>query len=113
VSENDKSVLVYSTFPSQAEAERVGGALVDCGLAACVNIFPSMTAIYIWEGKRQSESEAAMIIKTCAQLADAVVAETCKLHPYSNPALVVLPIVGGSAEFLRWIGEQTAGSARA
>ena len=72
VGENNKPVLVYSTFPSVAEAERIGGALVDRGLAACVNIFPGMTAIYVWEGKRQSETEAAMIIKTRAELADAV-----------------------------------------
>ena len=105
--ENDKAVLIYSTFPSAAEAERVGGALVERGLAACVNIFPQMTAIYIWEGKRQRESEAAMLIKTRAELADAAVAEARKLHPYTNPALVVLPIAGGSEDFLRWIGEQT------
>ena len=108
MSENNKLVLVYSTFPSVAEAERIGGALVDRGLAACVNIFPGMTAIYVWEGKRQSETEAAMIIKTRAQLADAVIAETRTLHPYSNPALVVLPITGGSADFLLWIADQTA-----
>jgi len=108
VSENNKLVLVYSTFPSVAEAERIGGALVDRGLAACVNIFPGMTSIYVWEGKRQSETEAAMIIKTRAQLADAVIAETRTLHPYSNPALVVLPITGGSADFLLWIADQTA-----
>jgi periplasmic divalent cation tolerance protein len=108
VSENNKLVLVYSTFPSEAEAERIGGALVDCGLAACVNIFPGVTAIYVWEGKRQSDTEAAMIIKTRADLADAVVAEARKLHPYSNPALIVLPITGGSADFLNWISEQTS-----
>ena len=104
----DKPVLIYSTFPSAAEAERVGGVLVDRGLAACVNIFPGMTAIYVWDGKRQRESEAAMLIKTRAALADAVVAEARKLHPYANPALVVLPVEGGSADFLRWIADQTA-----
>ena len=105
---NNKPVLIYSTFPSAAEAERIGGSLVDRGLAACVNILPGMTAIYIWEGKRQRESEAAMIIKTRAELADAAIAEARKLHPYSNPAFVVLPVAGGSQDFLRWIGEQTA-----
>jgi periplasmic divalent cation tolerance protein len=79
--ENDKPVLIYSTFPSAAEAERVGGMLVDQGLAACVNIFPGMTAIYVWEGKRQRESEAAMIVKTRAALASRVIAEARKLHP--------------------------------
>jgi periplasmic divalent cation tolerance protein len=106
---NDKAVLIYSTFPSTAEAERVGGALVEGGLAACVNIFPQMTAIYIWQGKPQRESEAAMLIKTRAELADRVVAEARKIHPYTNPALIVLPIAGGSADFLRWIAEQTGG----
>ena len=108
MSENNKSVLIYSTFPSPEEAERVGGALVERGLAACVNIFASMIAIYIWEGERQRETEAAMLIKTRAELAENVVAEARKLHPYSNPALVVLPIAGGSADFLSWISEQTA-----
>ena len=106
--ENDKPVLIYSTFPSAEEAERIGGALVDRGLAACVNIFPGMTSIYIWEGKRQRETEAAMLIKTRASLADRAIAEARKLHPYTNPAFLVLPITGGSEDFLRWIAEQTA-----
>jgi periplasmic divalent cation tolerance protein len=106
--EDDKPVVIYATFPSAAEAERIGGVLVERGLAACVNIFPQMTAIYIWEGTRQRETEAAMLIKTRAGLADSVVAETRRLHLYTNPALVVLPIEGGSPDFLRWIGEQTA-----
>ena len=109
---NDKLVVIYATFPSPTEAERIGGALVERGLAACVNIFPQMTAIYIWEGARQRESETAMLIKTRTGLADTVIAETRKLHPYSNPALVVLPIEGGSQDFLRWIAEQTANPQR-
>jgi periplasmic divalent cation tolerance protein len=108
LAENDKPVLVYSTFPSADEAERVGGTLVDRGLAACVNIFPGMTAIYVWEGKRQKEGETAMLIKTRAALASEVIAEARKLHPYTNPALLVLPVVGGSEDFMGWIAEQTA-----
>jgi periplasmic divalent cation tolerance protein len=105
---NDKPVLIYSTFPSPAEAERVGGLLVDRGLAACVNLFPGMTAIYVWEGQRQRESETAMLIKTRASLAAQVVAEARKLHPYTNPALLILPVEGGSEDFMRWIADQTA-----
>jgi periplasmic divalent cation tolerance protein len=108
VQENDKAILIYSTFPSPAEAERVGTALVDAGLAACVNIIPGMTAIYIWQGQRQRDSECVMIIKTRAGLAERVIAQARKLHPYTNPALLVLPVAGGSQDFMRWIGEQTA-----
>lgn len=108
MNENNKLVLIYATFPSTAEAERIGGALVDRGLAACVNILPGMTAIYVWEGKRQRDSEAVMIIKTRAELADRAIAEARATHPYSNPAFVVIPVTGGSEDFLQWIADQTA-----
>lgn len=106
--ENDKPVLIYSTFPSAADAERIGGALVDRGLAACVNIFEGMTSIYIWQGKRERSTEAAMLIKTRAALAARVITEVRAVHPYTNPALLELQVGGGSEAFIRWIAEQTA-----
>jgi periplasmic divalent cation tolerance protein len=108
VNENDKTVLIYSTFPSPEAAETVGGALVDRALAACVNILPGMTSIYVWQGERHRDAETVMVIKTRAQIADTVVAEARRMHPYTNPAFIVLPVSGGSADFLRWIEEQTA-----
>ena len=105
---NEKLVLIYSTYASPAEAERIGERLIDRGLAACVNIFPGMTSIYVWEGQRQRESETAMLIKTRAAMAAQVIAEVRALHSYSNPALLVLPIVEGSPDFLNWIAAQTA-----
>lgn len=109
--ENDKAVLVYATFPDAAAAEAEGAALVEAGLAACVNILPAMISIYIWNGARQRDAEAVMIIKTRRRLADRVIAEVRSRHAYENPALLVLPVEGGSAPFLDWIGRQTAGAA--
>jgi periplasmic divalent cation tolerance protein len=105
--EEDKPILVYATFPSRAEAERIGSRLVDEGLAACVNILPGMVSIYIWEGKRHQDEECAMIVKSRASLAAAVIRTVRSLHPYENPALVVLDIEGGSQPFLDWILAQT------
>jgi periplasmic divalent cation tolerance protein len=113
VQENDKPVLVYSTFPSAEAAETVGASLVDGGLAACVNILAGMTSIYIWQGARHRDSEVVMIIKTRARLADSAIAEARRLHPYTNPAFLVLPVEGGSADFLAWIAQQTASPRRA
>jgi periplasmic divalent cation tolerance protein len=41
VQANDKPILIYATFPSVQDAERIGAELVDCRLAACVNIIPA------------------------------------------------------------------------
>jgi periplasmic divalent cation tolerance protein len=106
--EVDKPILVYATFPSRAEAERIGGRLVEDGLAACVNILPGMVAIYIWDGKRQRDEECAMIIKSRASLADRIIATVRSLHPYENPAMVVLDTAGGSTPFMDWILRQTS-----
>lgn len=106
--ENDKAVLIYSTFPTPEAAETAGTRLVDQGLAACVNIVPGMTSIYISQGQRQRDSETVMVIKTRPALAEAAIAEARRHHPYTNPAFLVLPVEGGSPDFLRWIAEQTA-----
>jgi len=111
VSENDKPVLVYSTFPSAEAAETVGRELVERGLAACVNILPGMTSIYRWEGALARDAEAVMIVKTRAVVADAVVEAVKSRHSYTNPALLIVPIIGGSDAYLRWLSEETAGPA--
>jgi periplasmic divalent cation tolerance protein len=105
------AVLIYATFPDQAGAEAVAEDLVATGLVACANIVPGLTSIFIWEGKLEREREVAMIMKTRQGLAARAVEETRRRHPYDNPAIVVVPLVGGAAGFLAWIGAQTAGSA--
>lgn len=106
---NDKPVLIYATFPDFATAERIGGALVDRGLVACVNIFPGMVSIYVWQGQRERASEVAMIAKTRDALADDALAALVSAHPYENPAALILPVSGGSEAFCSWISEQTRG----
>ena len=103
---DDRPVLIYTTFPSLEDAKRVGAALVAGGLAACVNMFPGMISIFEWKGAREEADEVAMIIKTSASLADAVLAETKRLHPYELPALLVIPTEGGSEEYCSWILSQ-------
>jgi periplasmic divalent cation tolerance protein len=107
MNKDDSPVLVYTTFARLDDAKRVGDALVAAKLAACVNISPGMIAIYEWKGAREVADEVAMIIKTRRSLADAVLAETKRLHPYELPALLVLPTEGGSDEYCGWIVGQT------
>lgn len=105
--DGDRPILVYTTLPSVEAAKRVGASLVEAKLAACVNIFPAMIAIYEWQGKLEEGSEAAMLIKTRRALQEQVLAATKRLHPYETPALLVLELRGGSEDFCAWINTQT------
>lgn len=105
------AVLIYATFPSLAVAERIGGELVGCRLAACVNVIPGMQSIYRWQGTVQRDDEVAAFVKTRLALAARVVGWVRIAHPYTNPALVTLHAIGGSADFLSWIASETGDDA--
>jgi periplasmic divalent cation tolerance protein len=109
---NDKAVLIYATYPDPETAEARGRALVEARLAACVNILPGMVSIYRWEGAVERSGECVMIIKTRAGLADAAIAAAKARHPYTTPAFVILPVEGGSADYLDWIVASTTGGSR-
>ena len=105
------AVLIYATFPGIAFAERISGELVGARLAACVNIIPGMRSVYRWQGAIHRDEEVVAIVKTRACLAERVIGWVRAAHPYSNPALLVLPTAGGSADFLGWIASETGDDA--
>lgn len=103
----ERIVFVYTTYPSVVEAERAGRAIVEKRLAACVNILPGMISHYWWEGKVERGEEAVMIVKTRASLADNVRVAVKAGHPYSTPAILVLPIESVEQSYLGWILAET------
>lgn len=101
-------VLLYVTFPDLAEAERVGHALVERRLAACVNILPGMISHYRWKGAIERAEEVVMIAKTRASLADDVTKAVRELHSYETPAIMTIPMTGVESNYLAWILDSTA-----
>lgn len=99
--------MLYVTAASREQALVIAHALVEARLAACANIIDGITSVYRWQGKVQQDSEAAMIIKTRAELVEAVIEKVKALHSYSVPCVVSLPILAGNPAFLEWIGEET------
>jgi periplasmic divalent cation tolerance protein len=102
-----KFCFTYVTTKDKAEAVKIGKALVEEKLAACVNILEGMTSIYFWEGKLNQEQECVLIVKTKALLIDKVIKQVKKLHSYSNPCVVSLPIENGSSNYLKWLSGNT------
>ena len=99
--------FLYSTYPNAEEALKAARIVIDKQLAACVNIYPPMKSVYMWEGKRDETSEVGTFIKTRRSLIDAAAAALWEVHPYSVPCFVVLPIESGSVDYLAWARAQT------
>jgi periplasmic divalent cation tolerance protein len=104
-----QAILAYVTTRDADEARRIGQALVEERLAACVNILDGMRSMYWWEGQVQHEQEAVLMAKTRHELADSLIGRVKELHSYECPCVVMLPIDKGNPDFLKWIGEQTRG----
>ena len=102
------AVLVYATFPSEPLAVNIGRQMVEARLAGCINVLPGMTSVYVWEGKTETSSEVVLIAKMPANAAERAVAFIKANHPYDTPAILVLPVAGGSAEYLAWLALGTA-----
>ena len=99
----DGVLWVYVTAADAEEARRIGRALVEEGLAACVNVLPGHTAIYRWEGKLEEGAESAFLAKTTAGRFDALRARVRSLHSYALPCIVAFQAEAGDADFLDWV----------
>ena len=99
-------VVVLSAIGTRADAEKVARTLVEERLAACVNVVPGVVSIYRWKGNVEQEPELLLVIKTLAERVDALKARLLELHPYELAEVVVIPIGGGHAPYLAWIGQQ-------
>lgn len=99
-------ILITTSCGSREEAERIAAALIEKALAACVQILPA-TSVYRWKGKVGAE-EHMLHIKTRAAHADLVEAKVRELHSYELPELLMMPIAGGSADYIDWMRSETA-----
>ena len=104
--------MVLVTAPSEAGALELGRRLVDERLAACANVVPGITSVFVWEGKREEASEALLLIKTNAQRYPLLQQRVLELHPYSVPEVLALAVEAGAPAYLRWVQDSVAAEGR-
>lgn len=101
----ENTLVALVTAPSTDVGRDIAHALLDRKLAACVNIIPSMTSLYTWEGELCVDEEVLLIIKTTTSAFDALTTAVEEIHPYDVPEIIALPLAGGSKDYLDWINE--------
>ncbi len=101
--------ITFVTCRDARQARRMSETLVRERLAACVNIVPRVTSVYIWEGKLERSSECLLVIKSCSTLSRRLTGRVRELHTYSVPEVVTFRIASGNPAYLRWVRESTGG----
>ncbi|MHA2379006.1 MAG: divalent-cation tolerance protein CutA [Candidatus Thorarchaeota archaeon] len=95
-------ILALTTCPPK-EAEGLARKLVETKVCACVNIVEKVRSIYWWKSEIEDEQESILMIKTEKQYRDKLWKTIEDTHSYDVPEFIVLPIVDGSPDYLRWI----------
>ena len=98
-----EACVVVTTCGSEETALTIASGLVDQGLAACVNILPSIKSYYYYQGGTHLDEEVMLIIKTTTELFPQVSEVITDLHTYEVPEILMFPVEEGSEPFLDWI----------
>lgn len=103
--DEDSFMLVMVTAPNMMCGKQMSIDLVRDKLAACVNIVDSVHSVYRWKEEVQEDTECLMIIKTLRSQFENLKAAVLAKHPYDCPEVIMIPIVDGYSEYLKWIRE--------
>ena len=106
----DDILLVLSTFPDAAKAREAARVLVGERLAACANLLPGVTSVYIWQGQTEESAETLVLLKTTRAAYPALEVRLRALHPYELPEIVALPLAAGLPAYLDWVAAGSGGA---
>ncbi len=102
-------VQVSTTLPDEPAAQAIAERLVEEHLAACAQVGGPVSSIYRWRGEVERAREWYCHLKTSTARLPALQQRLRELHPYEVPEIIAVPIVGGDADYLRWIEETVSG----
>ncbi len=105
---SSRPLLVLTTCANSEDANALATALVELRLAACVNTVSNVTSTYRWRDEVQRDQESLLMIKTTEarypELENAIRARSS----YELPEVLAIPVHGGSAAYLTWLGASVA-----
>ena len=99
-------VMVLTTAGSDEQAEQLARELVERRLAACVNIVNDLCSVYRWKGEVQREAEKLLLIKTSRAQFPKLREALRELHSYELPEILMLPVLDGDPDYLKWLDDQ-------
>lgn len=94
-------VFIYITNPTKQEAKKIAKYLLRKKLIACANIFP-INSLYWWKGRIADEKEFVLIVKTNGNNFEKVKNEVEKVHSYTIPCIVKIP-VSSNKKYFDWL----------
>lgn len=104
-------IAVFTTIDSAERARAIAAALVERGLAACVQI-SQIDSVYSWQGAVQNDCEFRVMAKTLASRYAEVETAIRELHSYDLPAIYAMQVTDVFSPYAEWVAENTTDLSR-
>src|SRR5256885_1472360 len=101
--------MAITTIDSVDAAEQLARGVVEAHVGACAQVVGPIRSAYRWEGAVQVDQEWQIWVKTTTDRMHRLIEHLQHHHSYDVPEIVATPIIGGNAEYLRWVSEETKG----
>jgi periplasmic divalent cation tolerance protein len=92
-------LTVTTTVGSRADALKLGRAILQRRLAACVQVEEGLTSLYRWQGRDCEDAEVRLTLKTLPGCAEALQALFRAQHPYELPQFLAQSMRASRAYF--------------
>ncbi len=95
--------IILSNVPPDKGPD-IAKALVQEGLAACINLLP-IRSVYRWKGELCVDEEQTLLIKVARDKVDALTKRLRELHPYELPEILALDVdkAHSSEAYVAWV----------
>ncbi|GGC80581.1 divalent-cation tolerance protein CutA [Undibacterium terreum] len=103
----DQILLVICNVPDAASAQQLAEEILKNNYAACVNVMPEMRSFYNWNGRQETSTEFALLIKSTQTRYAELQALIENLHPYEVPEIIAIPVAAGLPAYLQWVLKET------
>lgn len=102
-------LTVLTTTDAADKAEHLARGAVSARAAACAQINGPVTSVYRWKGKIETAQEWQVLFKTTEGRYPELEKWLIASHDYDTPEIIATPVVRGSAGYLTWLEQETAG----
>jgi periplasmic divalent cation tolerance protein len=99
--------VVLTTVDSADTANLLARTAIEARAAACAQVVGPIASTYRWHGELTTDQEWQVQFKTTVDALDRLRDLVTAHHPYDLPEIVAVPVLGGSAAYLRWVTDET------
>ena len=96
-------IIIKTSTDSHKVMKLIANSLLNNKLAACVNMIPIASSMYLWKGEFMKEREYLLLAKSTEERLADLESLWRANHPYEVPEFLVMDVATSSKDYGEWV----------